>query len=107
MNEKIKFMISWAFCSLIILSLVIQILAPGIPHGELLEHSGYIINVDYSQGGYMTHSVTYITWADGNVHRLSGTSNLIQQQGNATLYYRDGRYGDFFARIEYSEENDM
>jgi len=72
------------------------------PHGETIEYTGFVIDVDYSNGGYMTSSTTYITFDDCVIEVL-GTDNFIREGVNATITYQQGKYYDYFCSVEYLE----
>lgn len=93
--------IAMCFVAIFTIILMFAMFYHMIPHGDLTEHTGYIEDVDYSQGGYATPSATFVTWQDGFMQKIQGNSNMIRKNCNATITFLDGEEYDYFKEIEY------
>ena len=100
-GDKIIAFVITGTTTLCMLSVFWVLISSTIPHGDITTYTGYIIEVNYSQGGYATNSATYVRWADGNTTILSGTVDEIRCNTNATLTYLDGNGVNFFKQVTY------
>ena len=78
-------------------------LEPVLDYGDMQEKTGYVVDIDYSAGGYMTPCKTYVQWGDGIVTVLYGDEHNMRSGVNATLQWQEKRYYKHFVSFEVLE----
>lgn len=66
--------------------------------------TGYVDDIDFLGGGFLTSSQTVIRFTDGDVVTLQGWKTKIPVKQNVTLHYHDNGFGvcflDEFVKLE-------